>query len=169
MGIAAGHRAAGLPYGIGFLQKQGMVSLHQRIIYAVLVPPPAKRRTVSLLQKPVGDQKIHVDEIRATRKGAGALVGAVGTSGGANGQNLPHMLACRLQKLQKVVSRLAQTAHAPPAGQRKNGQQNAGSTAQIILLHGWHILPCANPCRTGSTVPHGAAQILISTIIIKTG
>ena len=79
-------------------------------------------------QQPLGFQSIQINEIGVARKGRAALVGAVPIARGAQGQDLPDLLACRRKEIHKFFCLFAKAADPVGAGQAGHRHQNTTFT-----------------------------------------
>ena len=109
--------AAGRPGGIGRTQQR-----IADVVDGAVVDAAGVRAEVGLLQLLGGQQallaqSLQVDEIGVARKGRAALVGAVPIAGGAEGQDLPDVLARRRQEVHKFDSLRPEAADPVRAGQ----------------------------------------------------
>ena len=81
---------------------------------------PIDRIDLLLQKQSVRDEGIEVNKVRISRAGAERLIGTVAVAGGADGQNLPVTLSCRMEEIREFIRRLAQGTDAIGRGQRGN-------------------------------------------------
>ena len=99
-----------------------------------------------LLRQPTGgDELIRVDEVGIARKRGKRLIGRIAIARRTDREDLPIGLPGFFEKVDKVISGLAEVAHAVWRGERGNVQQNAA--ASVHHKKSLAILRCSGRSR----------------------
>ena len=99
--------------------------------------PGEARDAVDLDPAPVAE-KLQADEGWVAGKGRRACIRRIAVAGGAQRQNLPHMLFGRGEKGYKLMGCGTQVADASIGRQRADVQKNSGRTREIhAFIIGW--------------------------------
>ena len=116
------------PGGVGGAQDLVAAGVQGAVIHIQRVLAPRLGLELGSRQQPLGFQSIQINEIRVARKGRAALVGAVPIARGAQGQDLPDLLACRRKEIHKFFCLFAKAADPVGAGQAGHRHQNTTFT-----------------------------------------
>ena len=82
---------------------------------------------------------VEIDKIRVARKRREGLIGAVAVARGAQGQDLPDLLACRRKEIHKFFCLFAKAADPVGAGQAGHRHQNSTFTHGFTFLTFQHF------------------------------
>ena len=102
------------------------------VVHIAGVAAPVDALQIAPGQQVIFHQQIQVDEIGVSGEGGEALVGAVALAGGAQGQQLPVLLAGSVEKVSESVGLFSQGADAVVGGQGRDGHED---TAAAIHKH----------------------------------
>ena len=128
MGTAVPACTLPAPGGIGGTQDLVAAGVQGAVIHVQRVLAPRLGLELGGCQQPLGFQSIQINEIGVARKGRAALVGAVPIARGAQGQDLPDLLACRRKEIHKFFCLFAKAADPVGAGQAGHRHQNTTFT-----------------------------------------
>ena len=95
-------------------------------IHLSFVIAPVHSQKLLLGQQMLPDQGIQIDQIGVARIGRAGLVGGISIPRGAQGQQLPGLLAGFVEEVQKRIGIFAHGAHAVGPGQRGDMHENTG-------------------------------------------
>ena len=126
---------AALETGVGNAQNLQLVIVELAEIGLGIAPAPVDGLHLFLIEQALFDQGFQIDQIVVAGEGGAGLVGRVTVAGGSQGQNLPHGLACRLQKIYEREGLLAHGAHTIGAGEAGNMHQNTAASHRNNLLY----------------------------------
>ena len=122
------------PCGVGGAQNLKAAHIQGAVVHLFGVRAPFFGLELGGGEQPFFLQGVKVDEIGVARKGRAALIGAVAVSGGAQGQDLPDLLARLCQKIHELEGFLAKTADTVGAGQAGHRHQDSTFTHAITFL-----------------------------------
>ena len=122
------------PCGIGRTQDLIAAGVEGAVIHRERVGAPRLCLELGSGQQAVGLERVEVDKIRVARKGRAALVGAVAVAGGAEGQQLPDVLARSGQKVHELERLGAKAANTIRAGQAGHRHQDSTFTHDDTFL-----------------------------------
>ena len=121
MGTAVPACTLPAPGGVGGTQDLVAAGVQGAVIHVQRVLAPRLGLELGGCQQPLGFQSIQINEIRVARKGRAALVGAVPIARGAQGQDLPDLLACRRKEIHKFFCLFAKAADPVGPGRLDTG------------------------------------------------
>ena len=126
--LVAGHGALFQEVRVGFAQHSEAPFVEGAVVHFQRVFAPAFCLEVCGGQQTLFFQRFQVHKIGVARKGRAALVGAVPIARGAQGQDLPDLLACRRKEIHKFFCLFAKAADPVGAGQAGHRHQNTTFT-----------------------------------------
>ena len=122
------------PCGVGGAQHFIAAGVESAVVHRKRVIAPLFRLELGGGQQAVGLESVEVDEVGVARKGRAALVGAVAVAGGAEGQQLPDVLARSGQKIHELERFGAKAANTIGAGQAGHRHQDSTFTHDDTFL-----------------------------------
>ena len=120
----------------GLLQQRKAVGIQGTVVHPVGLRAPGLGGDLLPGQQPLLRQQFQVDEVGVARIGGKALVGGVSVARGAQGQHLPPGLSGVPEKIDKIISSLAQGTDAVGGGQGKNWQDHAAGSFHCVTSYG---------------------------------
>ena len=106
---------------VGGAQHLIAAGVESAVVHRKWVIAPLFRLELGGGQQAVGLESVEVDEVGVARKGRAALVGAVAVAGGAEGQQLPDVLARSGQKIHELERFGAKAANTIGPGRLDTG------------------------------------------------
>ena len=122
------------PCGVSGAQHLIAAGVESAVVHRKRVITPLFRLELGGGQQAVGLESVEVDEVGVARKGRAALVGAVAVAGGAEGQQLPDVLARSGQKIHELERFGAKAANTIGAGQAGHRHQDSTFTHDDTFL-----------------------------------
>ena len=127
------------PGSVGGAQDLIAAGVQGAVIHFQRVFAPFLRLELGGREQALFLQGFQVDEIGVARKGRATLIGTVAVTGGAEGQQLPDLLAGIRQKVHEFERFLAEAANSIRAGQAGHRHQDSTFTHGFTFLT-FHIL-----------------------------